>query len=168
MAPGNYILNACLEDSELGGLVGGFDNLNPWANACQYHQFVVGTSTFIGNLFQSGVATVQGQLNTIAAHIVLSNSWNSCNPFSGFDIVQCFYALLIPTSSQLQDTMNNFYTDFLTRVPWGYGSVAVADLLGYGNTATTTLSSSNLTIVLPNTGVFATATSTPPDLKENR
>ena len=160
MSPGNYILNACLEDSELGGLVGGFDNLNPWANPCQYHQFVVGTSTFIGNLFQNGVTAVQGQLNNIAATSSLAVLSNSCNPFSGFDIVQCFYALLIPTSSQMQDTMNSFYSDFLTRVPWGYGSVAVADLLGYGTTATTSLSSSNLTITLPNTGIFATATST--------
>ena len=160
MSPGNYILNACVEDSELGGLVGGFDNLNPWANPCQYHQFVVGTSTFIGNLFQNGVTTVQGQLNNIAATSSLAILGNSCNPFSGFDIVQCFYALLIPTSSQMQDTMNSFYSDFLTRVPWGYGSVAVADLLGYGTTATTSLSSSNLTITLPNTGIFATATST--------
>ncbi len=160
MAPGNYILNACIETSYLGGIVGGFDELNFWNNPCQYHQFVVGTSTFVGNLFQNGITSVQGQLNNITATSSTVTLGAYCNPFSGFDIVQCFYALLIPTSAQMQSTMNSFYSDFLTRMPWGYGSVAVADLLGYGTVATTSLASSNLTVVLPNTGVFATATST--------
>ena len=157
MSVGNHIINACLQKYYLGNVIGGFDL---FGNSCQYHQFVVASSTFVGNLFQSGINSVQSQLNTITATSSLATLQSYCNPFSGFDIVQCMYALFIPTSAQMENTMKTFYSDFLTRAPWGYGAVAVSDLLGYSSTATSSLAQSNLTFVLPNTGVFATATST--------
>ncbi len=157
MSVGNHIINACLQKYYLGNIIGGFDL---FGNSCQYHQFVVASSTFLGNLFQGGINSIQSQLNTISATSSAAILKNYCNPFSNFDIIQCIYALLIPTSAQMQETMNTFYNDFLIRVPWGYGSVMVSRLLGYGTTATSSLASSNLTIVLPSTGVYATATST--------
>lgn len=154
LATGNYLISACIYTTYLGGIVKG---LFP---DCENDQFVVMQGTFIGNLLQDGLTSVQNQLDNLTATSSIATLGAYCNPFSGFDIVQCFYALLIPTSSQMKDTMQTFYSDFLTRIPWGYGSVAIADLLGYNKTATTSLAASNLTIVLPNTGVFATATST--------
>ena len=162
LSPGNYIANADIITSYLGGIFinpfsGGLSNAT--TSVSQYHQFVASTSTFLGNLFQNGIGDIQNNINNLSATSSVA-SLGYCNPLGSWDIIQCLYALFIPTSSQLQDSLNSFYNDFLIRAPWGYAVLAGKDLSGFGSVATTSLSSANLSVTLPNTGVFSIATST--------
>lgn len=66
-------------------------------------------------------------------------------------------SLIVPSSGQLQAIMDNQKNEFLTKPPFGYIYLAGSSLLGYSDVATSTLSSSNLTITFPSTGAFASS-----------
>lgn len=96
-------------------------------------QFIVGTSTFIGNISQNSFAQIG---NIFASSTATSTSALSrtCYPFSGnFDTIQCVSFLIIPDAGYLSDTLENFRTNVSTHFPLGY----ITDL--YSILATTTI-----------------------------
>jgi hypothetical protein len=135
IANGNYRVNAVLERTYLFGFVS-----NPFSsiNEDLSHQFIVGTSTFIGNLSQNGYDELQTFFATSTATSTAALSAN-CNPISGiFDIRLCAAFLFIPGGPQLDNTIHSFKTGIAQRAPWGYVNRFVEIL---SNTATTSLPS---------------------------
>jgi len=95
-------------------------------------QFIVGTSTFIGNISQNSFA----QTNNIFASTTATSTSalsRTCYPFSGnFDTIQCVSFLIIPDAGYLSDTLNNFRVNVSTHFPLGY----ITDLYGILSTTT--------------------------------
>jgi len=95
-------------------------------------QFIVGTSTFIGNISQNSFA----QTNSIFASTTATSTSalsRTCYPFSGnFDTIQCVSFLIIPDAGYLSDTLNNFRVNVSTHFPLGY----ITDLYGILSTTT--------------------------------
>ncbi len=116
IADGNYRLNAQIERSYLGGwLVNPLSGINDEQN----HQFIVGSSTFIGNISQNSFTQLQALFGGKTATSTAA-SLATCNPLSGFDISECAAALFIPSGDYVNSTIVNLRAGVLTRVPWGY------------------------------------------------
>lgn len=83
------------------------------------HQFVIGSSTFIGNLTQNGFAILNGQLasSTATSSIALVAQ---CNPLGDFNMTNCLSGLFIPDAGQVQTTLAGARDGIITRMPWGY------------------------------------------------
>ncbi len=132
---GNYRIEACIERGYLFGI---FSNPFSSISDCQSHQFIVGTSTFIGNITQR----TWGETNDFLEGLTATSSAAlaaTCNPISGsFGIRECLSFLFIPDSQSLTDTMNDARGGILTRVPWGYLTRFVSIL---SSPATTTIPS---------------------------
>jgi len=119
LADGNYTIQFSLGNSTLGGLVP-----NPFGGDTQVltHQFVVGTSTFLGNLNQTIGQDIedilQGKTSTSTA-VLLSH----CKPWSeaGFDIVDCLSGLMIPDKGKMEELFEDFKQGIVYKFPWGYG-----------------------------------------------
>lgn len=126
IAEGNYRIEACIKRSFFGdtfGLIGGWiiDAFSD-VNDCQSHQFIVGTSTFIGNISQNLWSDTQDFFgnSTATSSEALAIT---CNPFSSqFGIRECGAFLFVPDAYQLSLTMTEARRAFLSRVPWGYFS----------------------------------------------
>lgn len=116
LTEGNYRIEAQLDRSLAWGVL-----RNPFSdiNDTQSHQFIVGASTFIGNISQNSFTQMQTIYSTFNSTSTASLS-NSCNVLSGFDVMRCIGFLFIPSNEQLYDTMNSFKSGFLTRAPMGY------------------------------------------------
>lgn len=132
LGDGNYRIEACLERTYFFGWV-----LNPFAplSDCQNHQFIVGTSTFIGGISQ----TMFGQTNDFFEGLTATSSEalaSTCNPLTNFDIRQCSAYLFIPDGAGLKNTMDQARQGILSRVPWGYLSRMVSI---FQNSATSSL-----------------------------
>lgn len=137
LADGNYRLNATLTRSYLYGWV-----VNPFSsiNEDQSHQFIVGTSTFIGTLSQNGFT----ELNQIFASTTATSTAalaGSCNPIH-FDIINCLAFLFTPGGPQLEQTLVTFRDDVLQRAPWGYVTRIVNILSATTTTALPSFSTS--------------------------
>jgi len=154
---GNYILNAVLTRTYAGGVFenpfsdGGLSN-SPTSLA-QYHQFKVVQGTLSGDLFQGGIGDIQDQIDNLSTST--EAVFAACNPIGNFDIALCLYGIFIPNSAQFNQILSTLYNDFAIRVPFGYATLTGRALLGYNSVATSTLSSSNLSLTLPSTGVYA-------------
>jgi hypothetical protein len=116
LTAGNYRIEASLDRSLAWGLL-----RNPFSsiNEVQSHQFIVGASTFLGNISQNSFTQMQTIYNTYNGTSTQSLS-TSCNVLSGFDTMRCVAFLFVPSNEQLYDTMNSFRAGFLQRAPWGY------------------------------------------------
>jgi hypothetical protein len=116
LADGNYRLEAQLERSYLGGWI-----VNPFSpiNEDISHQFIVGSSTFIGNMSQNGFSELQAIFASTTATSTEAVAQN-CNPLGSFDVVKCGAFLFIPGGDYLNTTMKGLKDGVLTRVPWGY------------------------------------------------
>lgn len=124
IADGNYRIEACIDRTFFGddfGLIGGwivgaFTDVDD----CKSHQFIVGTSTFIGNVSQNLWQDTQDFFgnSTATSSEALART---CNPLStDFGIRECTVFLLVPDPLQLSQTMTEARSAFLSRVPWGY------------------------------------------------
>jgi hypothetical protein len=139
LAEGNYRINAQIKRSYLSGwIVNPLSSINnEWNN-----QFIVGSSTFIGNISQNSFGLLNGTLTSSTGTI-----GTNCNPIKasgtfGFayneqaSITACLAYLLIPDSGQLQTTLTDFKDNVATHFPLGY----VTDfLLTMSTTSTTSL-----------------------------
>ncbi len=111
---GNYRVHATLDRSYFGVPTGiaFFDQKST--------QFIVGTSTWLGNIRQKSFAEADQFFGTLQA-TTSSAMALTCNPLSStFGIRECLSFLLVPDSSSLDDTMTSFKDGFLVRAPWGY------------------------------------------------
>jgi len=94
-------------------------------------QFIVGTSTFIGQITQDSFA----QMNNIFASTTATTTSalaRSCVPLGGFDPMQCLAFLFVPDSVYLSRSLDTLYQNVLTRFPMGY----VTDLIAILSTTT--------------------------------
>lgn len=124
LADGNYRLRVCLDANYFGlgfGVIGGWiTEAAGGVNLCESHQFVVGTSTFIGNISQNLWSDTQsffGNSTATSSEALAA----TCNPFlAAFGIRECMAFLFVPDNNQLQLTLTEARNAFLTRIPWGY------------------------------------------------
>lgn len=139
IAIGNYRIRACLKRTYFFGWVqNNFANIIDDARDCQSHQFVVGTSTFVGSLSQNGFNEYNDFINGLSATSTEALA-RTCNPINlDFGIRECLTYLLIPGGDALDNTLQGLRQGILVRVPWGYAT-RVATILS--NPATTTLPS---------------------------
>jgi len=135
LAEGNYRITIILQRSFAWGIIN-----NPFSsiNDEQNHQFIVGTSTFIGNISQNSYNSLRDLYDSRDATSTESLA-NQCNPIIGFDPIGCFTFLLIPDAGYLSDTITEFRQTIATHFPLGY----VNDFI---NIVSTT-SASSLTII---------------------
>jgi len=125
LADGNYRIEACVEQSYLGGaIINVFGNLND----CQSHQFIVNEGTFIGGISQSSYDLLN---NVLASTTATTTIGTVCSPIVadgtfglGFNasssIPACLAFLFIPDASIIGTSINNFQTNVSSRFPLGY------------------------------------------------
>jgi len=136
LADGNYRLNAVLEATVFGGLF-----TNPFSGVLgiideQSTQFIVGSSTFIGNISQnsyeqygnilaSTTATSTGALastcnplrnNISTAFLNIGNSVSAMD----FNPVSCLSFLFIPDAGYTEFVLTNLKENVITHFPFGY------------------------------------------------
>lgn len=116
LSDGNYRVRASLTRAYFGILKNPFSDINDTQN----HQFVVGTSTFIGNIQQNlftDIGTIIGNTSATSTSALAG----SCNPLSGqFGIINCLTFLMVPDSGQLQESFISFKENIGTHFPLGY------------------------------------------------
>lgn len=96
--------------------------------------FVVGSTTISDQIFL-GLADLAVTLNDTATS-TFAQLTDSCNPLSGFSIVNCITALLWPSSGQIESAMAELEQKVLVKAPLGYVTRFVAIL---NDTATSSL-----------------------------
>lgn len=121
LAQGNYRVEASLDTSTTFlGLNLGFFTFAGAISDIVDHQFVVGTSTFIGNISQNIFSDTNAFLNTLPATTTAAMA-ASCNPLGGnFGIRECMTFLLVPDAGQMNTALTAFRTQVLIKQPWGY------------------------------------------------
>ncbi len=161
---GNYMIKGQLKKS-LWGLtlpkVGVIDEME--------NQFIVGSSTWLGDLVQGGRNALEGYVNASSTRgLSFKEKYESCNPFSGssstlffnikFDPILCIVALVKPDNVLLKDSIGEFKDNVLVRKPWGYLTRVYTI---FSDTSTSTLPTFTTTLNLgPSTGTRATTTLT--------
>lgn len=147
---GNYRINATLERSWVFGYL-----RNPFSsiNTDQSHQFIVGSSTFIGNISQNSFSAINTIYSTFSSTSTASLS-QSCNVLSGFDTNRCLAYLFIPSGEQMNNTLNSLRSSVLQKAPWGYFNRMY---VLWQTTATGTLPTMSISIPFGN-GEYGTAT----------
>lgn len=135
---GNYRLRACLRRSVFGLVSNYFDvftNVVAGEPDCISHQFVVGTSTFIGNLSQAGFDELNDFVTGLSATSTEALA-AQCNPLnSNFGIRECLLYLFIPSGENFQSVITGLRDGILIRVPWGYVTRTV-NILSSNSTST--------------------------------
>lgn len=146
---GNYRINATLERSWVFGYL-----RNPFSsiNTDQSHQFIVGSSTFIGNISQNSFSAINSIYNSFSSTSTASLS-QSCNVLSGFDTNRCLAYLFIPSGEQINSTLESMRSNILVKAPWGYFNRMYVI---WQTTATGTLPSMSISIPFGN-GQYGTA-----------
>lgn len=118
---GNYRVEASLDTATtfLGLNLGFFTFLGSVSDV-QNHQFIVGTSTFIGNLSQTIFEQTDSFFGSLPATTTAALA-AQCNPLGGnFGIRECLAFLLVPDANQLKNTFEQFRNGVLVKAPWGY------------------------------------------------
>jgi hypothetical protein len=130
---GNYRIEACIDRSYLYGFI---ENPFSSVSTCESHQFVVGSSTYIGNISQR----IFGETNTFLNGLSATSSEalaSTCNPLGGnFGIRECTAFLFIPDGASMQAIVTDLKSGILTRPPIGYFTRFISIL---SNPATTTI-----------------------------
>lgn len=125
LAQGNYRLEACIKRTFIFGIITApFSEIND----CQSHQFIVGTSTFIGNLSANSFEEFDDFVNGLSATSSEALS-KKCNPIS-FEIRQCSLYLFVPSANSMKETLDSLREGILSRFPWGYFTRLVAIISG--------------------------------------
>ena len=115
LAAGNYRINATLTRSYVNGF---FQNPFSSINQDISHQFIVGTSTFIGHISQASFSEVQSIFASSTATSTAALA-GTCNPLS-FSATSCLAFLFVPDAGQLSDTIHSAKDAIFARAPWGY------------------------------------------------
>jgi len=128
LADGNYAIEAMLEGTTFLGIINPFVGFLGTIDS-QINQFIVGSSTFIGNISQNSIE----QVNAIFASTTATSTQAlafTCSPVSSnistaflnptFSPVECLAFLFIPDASYLRETLTTFKNDVLTHFPLGY------------------------------------------------
>lgn len=129
---GNYRVEAVIGRTYVSGFV-----QNPFSsiNDDQSHQFIVGSSTVMGIISQTGFDTFNGFLGGYTSSTT-SSFGDNCTPWSSnFAISGCLAYLFIPDSYHLNQTMTNLRNGFLVRFPMGYAT-RFYDIMATSSTTT--------------------------------
>lgn len=118
---GNYRVTASLDTStSAGGINLGFFGFLGAKSLSLSHQFIVGSSTWIGSQSQNLFSDLDNFFGTLPATTTQANA-ATCSPLSSsFGVRECIAFLFIPDARQLNSTMQSFRDGFLVRAPWGY------------------------------------------------
>jgi len=124
IAEGNYRIHAEIRNQRL--II--YDIIDEVDN-----QFIVGQSTFIGNISQNSWTAIQGIYGSSTATSTEALA-DSCTPWSGdFSTTDCLAFLFIPDAGLIYDSLGNFKDKILTRFPLGY----VTDFVSIMSTSST-------------------------------
>lgn len=136
LARGNYRVEASIDTAtQLLGLNLGFFTFLGAQSQVQNHQFIVGSSTFIGNISQNLFTEVDSFFGSLPATSTEALA-GTCNPLGGvFDIRQCMAFLFIPDANHLKTSMENLRIGVFQKMPFGY-LTRVIDLLATSSTTT--------------------------------
>lgn len=121
LAKGNYRVEAILDTATtfLGVNLGAFSFLGAISDY-RNHQFIVGSSTFIGNLSQNIFQETDSFFGSLPATSTAALA-AQCNPISSnFGIRECLAFLFIPDAQALKNTFEQFRDGILVKVPIGY------------------------------------------------
>jgi hypothetical protein len=151
---GNYRVEASINTATnfLGINLGFFTFLGGISDV-QNHQFVVGSSTWIGNMSQTIFSGIDEFFGTLPGNMSATSSAKMCMPFRNnvataflnignststddFSPMGCLGFLFVPDSNQMKNTLEQFRVGVLQRAPWGYVSRLVYIL---NSSATTSL-----------------------------
>lgn len=116
LSAGNYRIEISLDKEYIGGV---FRNPFSSVNDTQSHQFIVGASTFLGNISQNAFTQSQSIYNSFTGTST-ANLSSSCNVINGFDTMRCIAFLFVPSGDQLSSVMTSFKNNALSKMPWGY------------------------------------------------
>lgn len=120
LADGNYRVSGYLTRSYLG-LNDIWSGINTSAIDELHNQFIVGTSTTLGNLSQSLFTDVNSLISSTTISTTTAAMRAGCVPWSGsFDVDLCVTYLLVPSSEQLNSAMISLRDGVLTKAPVGY------------------------------------------------
>ncbi len=145
LADGNYRVEASLDTATqlLGLNLGLFPGT---ISDVKNHQFIVGSSTFIGNLSQTVFTETDSFFGTLQATSSSALAQN-CSPLSSsFGVRECLAFLLIPDGQQINDLLVNFRDGVLIRAPWGYVTRFIVIISG---TATSSLPTFTVNLGVP-------------------
>lgn len=129
---GNYRITFSLQNSTLGGTI---DNPFGGSNQSLTHSYIVGTSTYVGAItetFLTDLDSIYSGLSATTTQALL----DSCKPWDwgGFSILDCLSGLLLPDKGAIQDVMETFKSEIMTRAPWGYANRLFAIVSGMTTT----------------------------------
>ena len=128
---GNYRVTATLEGTTIFGIINPLRGFLGTIDE-QVHQFIVGSSTFIGSLSQNSFGEIGSVLGVLPATSTTALA-GTCNPLGSFDAIQCLSFLFIPSATQIQSSFSSLYSGVLTHFPLGY----VTDFIAILATTTT-------------------------------
>lgn len=141
---GNYRLEATLTTSDALFSFLGYNINYPTSNSDESHQFVVGSSTFLGNISQFSFGQQQALVSGLTATDTASLA-GTCSPIStdistaflntSFSVPSCLSFLLIPDSGQLS-LMTSQGNTLLQHFPWGYAYRFMQILTASSSTST--------------------------------
>lgn len=140
-----------------------FDNFPSTVNWSAFQQasnFIVGKTTF-------PQSSVDLYFPATTTPTTISSGLSECDSLFTASGVGCavgtvmknlFYLLFVPDKFTL-DRFREQYDSIKQKSPWGYIFLVINDINAYSTANTASLSSADLSITLPNTGVFATSPS---------
>lgn len=131
---GNYRIEAQLEGTTILGII---NPLRGVLGVIDYksHQFIVGASTFLGNISQSSYNALNNYYASSTA-TTTTGMIASCNVFTDGSFIKCLTYLFVPDQKFVKDSIENVKNNILTHFPLGYISDAYSIL---ATTSTTTL-----------------------------
>lgn len=139
---GNYIVNAQILNNYVGGIF-----VNPFGNelTSQFHQFIVGQGTFLGNFFQGAINEIDEGL----ASTTISFG-DTCSPLSyNFSMSLCVLGLILPST----EALNTQITNMRNQAPIGWG-FRLYDILNGTATSSATTSLPTITYNFGSTSPF--------------
>lgn len=152
---GNYMIKGQLKTSLWGFTLPKIGIIDEKEN-----QFIVGTSTYLGNLVQNSRNALNGALASTSAMSFASSS-NTCNPFSGsvstlyfntnFNPISCFVFLFVPDQTLINESLTNVKNNVLQSFPIGYVTDFIT-IMATTSTTTLTVIDATLPNVLPGGG----------------
>lgn len=124
LADGNYRIHAELQRAGVSGILNFFSD-----GIYLDHQFIVGSSTFIGNISQNSFTQLQTIFGSTTATTTSALAF-TCSPVSNnvstaflnttFNPIQCITFLLIPDSNYLNESIKSFKNQVSGHFPLGY------------------------------------------------
>jgi len=113
---------------------------SPWSQDSVNHIFTVGSSTFWGDAWQSGISDIMGNSSATSTDSLMA----SCNLLSGFNLVDCLISVFWPSTEIFDQKLIEIKDLIDTSWPLGYISQTLGVFMA--TTSSSTLPIFNATI----------------------